>query len=149
MRVTAMFVPIAIALGISATQVACAADLLGTLKSQDAIDGCSWSASAPSIGEGFIFLAEYDQSQVLMSIAGSDVTLKRDPALARGKLAKVGSQLSEVYISPGIRVEALFEVTSACRASDAECEDTRFRVTFKVRRGADSQTVRGTGDVGC
>ncbi len=149
MRVTSCVGLVAAALVLSATLPADAAGILGVLKNQHAIDGCSWSASAPSIGSGFIFLAEYDESRVLMNIGGADLTLRRDPSLTRGKLATVGSQLSEVYISPGIRVDAIFKVTSACRANDEECEDTKFRVTFNIKRGAETQTVQGTGDVGC
>src|SRR4051812_29960875 len=69
--------------------------LIAPLKNQQAIDGCSWSAFAPTIGHGFIFLAEYDESRIVMYIGGSDVELKA--VEGRGELKKVGDELFRTF----------------------------------------------------
>ena len=123
--------------------------IVGVLKDQGAIDGCSWSAEAPTIGKGFFFLAEYDQSDVLMNLLGADVHLKRDTANTRGALKKLGETLREVYEGPGIRVEATYTAIGLCGPNDAECEDTKFEAVFEVHAGDREQKVVATGDVGC
>jgi len=123
--------------------------IVGVLKGQDAIDGCSWSAEAPAIGKGLFFLAEYDQSDVLMNLLGADVHLKRDTASTRGALKKLGETLREVYEGPGIRVEVTYIATGLCGPKDTECEDTKFKAVFEVHAGDREQKVVATGDVGC
>jgi len=123
--------------------------IVGVLKDQAAIDGCSWSAEAPAIGKGFFFLAEYDQSDVLMNLLGADVHLKRNTASTRGTLKKLGETLREVYEGPGIRVEVSYTAIGICGPKDTECEGTRFKAVFKVDAGGSEQTIVATGDVGC
>jgi hypothetical protein len=123
--------------------------IVGVLKDQGAIDGCSWSAEALAIGKGFFFLAEYDQSRVLMNLLGADVHLKRDTASTRGALKKLGETLREVYEGPGIRVEATYTAIGLCGPKDTECEDTKFKAVFEVHAGDREQKVVATGDVGC
>ena len=123
--------------------------LIGLIKQQDAIEGCAWSAKAPEIGKGIFFLAEYDQSDVLMNIRGADVHLRRDPASTRGALEKLGQTLQEVYQAPGVRVEAVYTATWLCGPKDTDCEVTKFKVVFRVHSGDNEQTVAGTGGVGC
>lgn len=123
--------------------------LTGVLKDQAAIDGCSWSATSTSLGKALIFLAEYDESVVIMNIGGNDVHLQLDPQASAGALETVGSHLTRAYVAPGIRVEAAYTATWICPAKDDSCEVTKFKVIYKVTVGGATQVVEGRGDVGC
>lgn len=95
-----------------------------------AIDGCSWSASSPSLGSGFIHLAERDDSVVIMRIDGVNVELQL--VEARGKLDK-----------------ARYVATWVCHENNEFREVTRCPVRFEVSNGQRSQVIEATGDVGC
>jgi len=133
----------------AATAHSAPSSIVGVLKDQAAIDGCSWSAEAPAIGKGLFFLAEYDQSDVLMNLLGADVHLKRNTASSRGALKRLGETLREVYEGPGIRVEVSYTAIGICGPKDTECEDTQFKAVFKVHADEREQMVVATGDVGC
>ncbi|MBO9717592.1 MAG: hypothetical protein J7507_12475 [Pseudoxanthomonas sp.] len=121
--------------------------LLAPLKDQDAIYGCSWSASSPEIGPGVVLLAEADDSRTLMNIGGSDVEL----ALVdeQGSLARAGDILERTFKAEGIVVKARYRVTWTCPEDDESCEVTRFDVSFDVTSGGRRQTAKATGDFGC
>ena len=124
--------------------------LLGPLHDQTAIDGCSWSASSSHVGEGFIFLAEYDQSRVLMNIDGKDTELKR--ISTNGHLRKLGGVATMVYRSKkGAVVYATYRATWLCPKDDTSesCEVTRFNATYAISTRTRRQTINATGDVGC
>jgi hypothetical protein len=125
--------------------------LVAPLKNQDAIDGCSWSAAATSLGDKFIFLAEYDDSEILMNIDGSDVHLKL--VQSKGQLKKVGDSLDQVFQADNLIVKAHFTATWVCPKSDEfggeSCENTKLAITFQVSKGSRSEVVRATGDFGC
>ena len=126
------------------------ANLVSPLRDQSAIDGCSWSASSDRIGKGYIFLAEYDQSKVLMNIDGVDTELKR--ISTRGHLKRIGSVLTDVYRSKaGAVVYGTYRTTWLCPEDDTDesCEVTKFKVTFEVTTGTRRQVVHTKGDVGC
>jgi hypothetical protein len=124
-----------------------AANLVAPLKNQQTIDGCSWSASAATIGDGFVFLAEYDESRIVMNIGGSDVELRL--AEARGQLTKVGDVSERKFVSGDVTVSARYKVTWVCPEDSDSCEVTKFDVTFLVKKGAQSETVDAAGSVGC
>lgn len=121
--------------------------LIGPLSDQNAVDGCSWFASSPSIGAGYIFLADIGDEPTLMHIDGKDLPLR----LVRqsGALKKVGDTLERTYRSGDVQVAARFKAIWVCPKDDESCEVTRFRVTFQVSKGARSQAVEATGEVGC
>ena len=124
--------------------------ILAPLHDQTAIDGCSWSVSSNRIGKGFIFLAEYDQSRVLMNIGGKDTELKR--ISTRGHLRSLGSVATAVYRSKkGAVVYATYQATWLCPKDDTSesCEVTRFTATYEISTGTRHQTINATGDVGC
>ena len=121
--------------------------LVGPLKDQHAIDGCAWSASAPTVGPGLVFLGESDDSLSLMNIGGSDVALAL--ASEHGTLKNVGDVLERTFNAHGVWVKAKYRVTWTCPKGDDSCEVTRFTVSFNVSKGSKQQTVRATGDVGC
>ena len=124
--------------------------LLAPLHDQSAIDGCSWSASSANVGKGFIFLAEHDQSRVLMNISGTDTELRL--ISTRGHLKKLGSVATAVYRSKiGAVVYATYRTTWLCPKDDTSesCEVTKFNATFEVSTGTKRQMVNATGDVGC
>jgi hypothetical protein len=123
------------------------APLVAPLKNQDAIDGCSWSASSDSLGKGYIFLSEFDDSKTLMNIAGSDIELKL--VRENGQLKKLGDVLDRTFQAGDVTVKAHYVVTWACPKGDESCEVTRFSITFEVSKGGKTQTVKATGDVGC
>jgi hypothetical protein len=123
--------------------------LIAPLDNQRAIRGCSWNAVAPSIGPGYIFLAEWDESKVLMNIGGSDVELT-----ITGDADKRPSRASptvKVYRgASGIEVRATYTVTWDCSQSDNEsCEVTKYDVKFEVTKGDEAELVQATGEVGC
>jgi hypothetical protein len=121
--------------------------LVAPLKDQHAIDGCAWSASAPTVGPGFVFLGEIDDSRSLMNIGGSDVDLALTSE--HGSLKKVGDVLERTFKADGMLVKAKYRVTWTCPKGDNSCEVTRFTVSFNVSKRSKQQTVRATGDVGC
>jgi hypothetical protein len=121
--------------------------LVAPLKDQHAIDGCAWSASAPTVGSGFVFLGEIDGSRSLMNIGGSDVDLAITSE--HGALQKPGDVLERTFKADGVLVNAKYRVTWTCPKDDDSCEVTRFTVSFKVAKGSKQQLVRATGDVGC
>ena len=124
--------------------------ILAPLHDQTAIDGCSWSASSSRVGKGFIFLAEYDQSRVLMNIDGKDIELKR--ISTSGHLNKLGGVATAVYRSKqGAVVYATYKTTWVCPKDDTSesCEVTRFNATYEISTGTRHQIINATGDVGC
>lgn len=121
--------------------------LVAPLDDQTAIDGCSWKASSPGLGSGSIFLAEPDDSLVLMNIDGSDVELR--PAGEHGSLSRVGDVLVKTFSAPGVRVTARFEAVWICPPHDEVCEVTRYEVEFHVAKGEQIQQVKATGSFGC
>ena len=126
------------------------ANLVSPLRDQSAIDGCSWSASSSRIGKGYIFLAEYDQSRLLMNIDGVDTELRRISTL--GDLKRIGSVMTDVYRSKkGAVVYSTYRTTWLCPVDGTEesCEVTRFDVTFEITTGTRRQVVHTKGDVGC
>jgi hypothetical protein len=121
--------------------------LVAPLSDQNAIDGCSWSASAPSTGDGYVFLAEIGDEPTLMHIDGHDLRLEL--VNQSGRLKKVGDALERTYRSGDVQVRARFKATWVCPVGDESCEVTKYLVTFQVSKGARSQTIEATGDVGC
>jgi hypothetical protein len=126
---------------------AAAAHLVAPLKDQQVIDGCSWSASAPTIGAGFVFLAELDESRIVMNIDGWDIELKL--VAAQGKLEKVGDVLERTFIAGDATVKARYTVTWVCPEDSESCEVTKFAAKFTVTKGSQSEIVNATGPVGC
>lgn len=125
-------------------------ELLAPLHHQSAIDGCAWSASSTRLGKGFIFLAEHDQSRVLMNIGGTDTELRL--VSTQGHLKELGSVATAMYRSKkGAVVYATYRTTWLCPEDDTSesCEVTRFNATYEVSTGTRRQTVHATGDVGC
>lgn len=137
------------AVALAAAPVTSGADglLVAPLSDQDAVDGCSWSASSTSVGVGYIFLAEYGDEPTFMHIDGKDLQLKL--VSESGKLKKVGDTLERTYRSGDVEVTAHFKAIWVCPEDQTSCEVTKYRVTFHVTKGAMSQTVEATGDVGC
>jgi len=121
--------------------------LVAPLKDQEAVDGCSWSASSQDVGRGFVFLAEYDDSRSFMNIDGSDLELAL--VAERGTLKKVGDAMERAYRADGVLVKAKYKATWVCSASNESCEVTRYKVTFDVSKGSRREVVKATGDVGC
>jgi hypothetical protein len=121
--------------------------LVSPLTEQDAIDGCSWSASSKELGDGFVFLAEYDDSRTLMNIDGSDIEL--DLVDESGNLVAVGDVLERTYQAEGVLVNAKYTTTWVCPDGSESCEVTRYKITFDVSKGSRRQVVQATGDVGC
>jgi len=103
---------------------------------------------APSIGGGYIFLAEWDESKILMNIDGQDVSLQ--VIGDADKRPSRSSSMIKTYRAPGIDVRATYTVTWDCSQSDSEsCEVTKFNATYEVRKDDRSQTIQATGTVGC
>lgn len=123
--------------------------LVGALRDPGLIDGCSWSASSAEIGSGFVFLAEYDESVVVMNIDGTDVRLTLDASSGSGYPSRVGDRVTKLYTAASIRVEATYTTTWVCPPNTESCEVTKFDVTFVVKRGNQTETVKATGAVGC
>jgi hypothetical protein len=123
--------------------------LVGVLKAQNGIDGCSWSASSRAVGKGFVFLAEFDESVVIMNIRGNDVRLRLDASLSNGDLNRVGHRMSRRFVSDSLRVDASYLATWVCPKDSESCEVTKFNVTFVVHDRGETQTLRASGDVGC
>jgi len=123
--------------------------LIGALRNQHIIDGCAWSASSTDVGPGFILLAEYDESIVVMNIGGMDVQLALDPSSETGAPSRVGERRTKVYTALTVRVEATYTTTWVCPPGQEGCEVTKFDVTFRVRRGDQIETVEAVGEVGC
>lgn len=124
------------------------ATLVAPLQNQSAIRGCSWTASAPVLGEGFVFLAEYDDSEILMNIDGSDVALE---LIDETGSLKLGEVLHRNYRGPGIAVSASYTSTWNCSMvpESESCEVTKFSATFEVKKNERTQIVQATGEVGC
>lgn len=121
--------------------------LLAQLQNQDRVQGCAWLASAPSLGEGYMFMAEYDDSAAWMNIAGDDVVLEL--VEERGKLQSVGDVMERTYRAPGVDVLGRYEVTWVCPADTESCEVTRFGATFEVTTADHIQIVAASGAMGC
>ena len=99
------------------------------------------------MGEGFIYLAELDDSRSMMRIDGTNVELRL--VEKKGTLDKVGGVLEKTYRSGSIQVKARYVATRVCPENDAGCEVTKYSVSFEVSKGARTQVVKATGDVGC
>lgn len=121
--------------------------LLAPLVNQDRVPGCAWLASAPSLGEGYMFMAEYDDSAAWMNIEGDDIVLELGEE--RGVLKSVGDVMERTYRAPGVDVHARYEVTWVCPADTESCEVTRFGATFEVSTGDHIQIVAASGAMGC
>jgi hypothetical protein len=132
----------------TATELQSQKRLVGTLRDQRAVQGCSWAASSADVGSGFVFLAERDDSLIVMNIDGMDVRLALDPRSGTGLLSRVGDRLTKVYTAGSVRVHATYTATWTCPNVEG-CEVTRFDVTFVVERGSETETVEGIGEVGC
>ncbi|HLI17409.1 MAG TPA: hypothetical protein VKV22_03955 [Rhodanobacteraceae bacterium] len=120
--------------------------IVAPLQNQNAIPGASWSATAPSLGPGFVFLAEAGNSVNLMNIGGRDVHLLLKSST--GSLTKVGDVMRRTFVARGITVIATFKANWVCPKDDDSCEVTRFSATFDVTKGKRHQKVVGFGDVG-
>jgi len=155
MRLATVRSPIVMLLVLTAAAAAEPNALVGYLKDPRAIRGCTWSAWIPSkslssarIGEGFIFLADRDDSRALMNIGGKDVTLAVEGAFSR--LPVRGEVLSRTYRAPGIEVRAEYTTTDDCSKSNNEaCEVSTYSVRFEVQQGGQTQVVSAIGTVGC
>ena len=123
--------------------------LVGTLQDPRVVRGCSWSASAAALGAGPVFLAEYDESLIVMNIGGSDVRLELDATSGAGYPRRVGERVTKIYTSGAVRVDATYTAVWVCPPGQEGCEVTRFDVTFIVRRGDRVETVSATAEVGC
>jgi S-formylglutathione hydrolase FrmB len=123
------------------------ARIVSPLANQAAIRGCAWTASAPALGPGYVFLAERDDSEILMNVDGVDVQFELTGA--NGSLVQVGDVMDKWYRATGVDVLARYAATQVCPADAEGCENTRFGATFIVRQGARIQTVSATGEVGC
>jgi hypothetical protein len=138
----------ALIIGFPVACLAAQSGLIAQINDQNVIRGCSWSASAPSLGRELIFLAERDESKVIMNIDGTDVQLA--VLKKSGKLQAIGDVLERTYGAPGIEVKARYKVTSDCSGNASEaCEVTGFTVTFEVTKNGRSQTVQAAGESGC
>lgn len=133
----------------SCAAIAADTGLVSPLKDQHAIRGCAWSASSPELGPGFVFLAELDESKILMRIDGADTVLATVGARPTGALDKVGAKLTRTYAAGNISVTATYTATRVCPAGDESCEVTKYDVTFTIARGARMQVIRASGDAGC
>ncbi|MCD9030110.1 hypothetical protein LDO26_18150 [Luteimonas sp. BDR2-5] len=123
-------------------------NLIAPLHDQSAINGFSWRASSTHAGEGFIFLAEYDQSRVLMNIGGTDTELT--PISTRGHLKGLGSVETSMYRSKnGAVVYATYLASWLCPKGSDSCEVTKFNATYEVSTGTRHQIINATGDVDC
>jgi len=139
---------LALTIGFPVACVAAQPELVAEVRDQHIIRGCSWSASAPSLGRGLIFLAERDESKIIMNIDGTDVQLT--VLKKSGKLQAIGDVVERTYGAPGIEVKARYKVTSDCSGSSSEaCEVTGFKATFKVSKNGQTQTIQASGESGC
>lgn len=133
---------------VSVSCLAGQAELIAKVRDQGFVRGCSWTATAPSLGNGVIFLAERDESKIIMNIDGADVQL--EVLKKSGKLQVEGDVLERTYGAPGIEVKARYKVTYDCSASASEsCEVTEFTATFQVRKDGRTQTIQAAGSSGC
>jgi hypothetical protein len=123
--------------------------LVRPLQDQSVVLGCAWSASSEDIGPGLILVAEYDESLIVMNIDGTDVRLDLDPSSGAGFPSRIGDRVTKVYTADSLRVEAVYTTTWVCPPNQESCEVTRFDVTFVVKQGNQTETVKATGDVGC
>lgn len=121
--------------------------LLAELENQDRVPGCAWLASAPSLGDGYMFMAEYDDSAAWMNIEGEDTVLEF--VEERGTLQSVGDVMERTYKAAGVDVLARYEVTWVCPADTESCEVTRFGATFEVTTADRIQIVAASGATGC
>lgn len=140
-----------LALGLYFASISCLAgqsSLIGQVKDRGFIRGCSWQATASSLKDGVIFLAERDESKIIMNIDGADVQLQ--VAEKSGRLKARGDVLERTYVAPGIKVKARYKVTSDCSGSTNEaCEVIGFTATFNVSKSGQSQTIQAAGESGC
>jgi hypothetical protein len=123
--------------------------LVGTLHDPGVVRGCSWTATSADIGSGLIFLAEYDESLIVMNIDGRDIHLSRDPSSGAGRPSRIGDRVVKLYTAESVRVETTYTTTWVCPPDTEGCEVTRFDVTFVVKRGDQIETVKAVGGVGC
>lgn len=121
--------------------------LLAQLQNQDRVPGCAWLATAPSLGEGYMFMAEYDDSAAWMNIAGDDVLLEL--VEERGALKSVGDVMERIYRAAGVEVLARYQVTWVCPEDSENCEVTRFGATYEVTTADHIQIVAASGAMGC
>jgi hypothetical protein len=155
MRHAKFLSPIVLSLVLNAATAAEPNALVGVVKDQRAIQGCTWSAWIPSkspsssrIGEGLIFLADRDDSKAVMNIGGHDVTLVVEGTSSR--LPVKGEVLKRTYRAPGIEVRAEYTTTADCSTSNNEaCEVSAYSVRFEVQQGGQTQVVSAVGTVGC
>lgn len=136
-----------LALCAASTHAAEHPPLLAELKNQDRAPGCAWLATAPSLGDDYMFIAEYDDSAAWMNIEGDDVVLEL--VEERGKLQSVGDVMERIYKAPGVEVLGRYEVTWVCPADTENCEVTRFGATFEVTTKDRIQIVAASGAAGC
>jgi hypothetical protein len=136
-----------LAFALASTHAAAQAPLLAPLQNQDRVPGCAWLASAPSLGEGYMFMAEYDDSAAWMNIDGDDAVLEL--VEARGSLHSVGDVMERIYRAAGVDVLARYTVTWVCPADTESCEVTRFGATFEVTTADHIQIVAASGAMGC
>jgi hypothetical protein len=138
-------------LGLFFASISCLAgqpSLIGEVQDRGIIRGCSWHATASSLKNGVIFLAERDESIIIMNIDAADVRLQVTEK--SGKLQARGDVLERTYVAPGITVKARYIVTSDCSASASEaCEVIGFTATFKVSKSGQFQTIQASGESGC
>jgi hypothetical protein len=121
--------------------------LVAPLTDQQLIAGCSWTASAPTLGAGYIFMADYDDSKILMNIDGSDTSLVAVNEYI--PMRDVGDMVLRTYRADGIEVQARYQATWVCPAGAEGCEVTEFDATYEVRKGARTQLVEASGALGC
>lgn len=145
---TQRFLPFMTLVFAAGVQAAEQAPLLAELQDQSRVRGCAWLASATSLGNGYMFIAEYDDSAAWMNIGGSDTQLAF--IAERGSLKRVGDVLERSYRAPGVEVLARYSATWVCPADGEEsCEVTRYAVMFEVATPDRIQIVDGAGAVGC
>jgi hypothetical protein len=123
--------------------------LVEPLTDQYAIEGCSWNAASPALGSGRIFLAELDESKVLMHIDGQDTVLTTDKPNSDHALNKVGDTIERTYRSNAIVVTATYTATWVCQEDSESCEVTEYTVTYTVSKNGQQQIVQAQGSMGC
>ena len=93
-----------------------------------------------------MFLAEYDDSEILMNLDGTDLNLELvedDGGMGLGELRV------RRYRAPGVDVVTRFTITGVCPADSEGCETTHYDATFEVRTNSRVEFVEATGSVGC
>lgn len=124
-------------------------NIVAPLADSSAIGGCSWIAHSAALGKGYVFLAKYDLSRILMNIDGADIKLEL--VSTEGRLDTLGSVLNMVYRTEGVVVRASYTATWVCPETNQSesCEVTRFDATYEVSKGSRRQLVHAIGEVGC